>query len=45
MFSKTINAKIKANLPTAIANHIPLAPPAYNHNDPQSISMGTLNLN
>ena len=37
LFQNYIHKLLKAKLPTSIAEHIPMAPPAYIHNDPMSL--------
>ena len=39
LFQNFIHKTLKAKLPTSIAAHIPIAPPAYIHNDPRSLPM------
>jgi hypothetical protein len=36
---------LKATLPETLTQHLPLAPPAYEHNQNQGIPMINLNLN
>ena len=39
IFQNYIHKQLKVKLPNSIAAHIPLAPPAYVHNDPHCVPM------
>jgi hypothetical protein len=45
LYRKRIHMALKATLPETLTQHMPLAPPAYEHNQNQGIPMINLNLN
>jgi hypothetical protein len=45
LYRKRIHMALKATLPEVLTQHMPLAPPAYEHNQNQGIPMINLNLN
>ena len=45
LYRKRIHMALKATLPETLTQHMPLAPPAYEHNKNQGIPMINLNLN
>ena len=44
LYQKRIHKALKATLPETLTQHMPLAPPAYEHNKHQGIPMISLNL-